>query len=461
VSHVVAEKHALKHWWIHFTRHYPARLAIGVFAGSALFFTFLLSLPFATVSRAPARFTTALFTAVSALCITGLTVVDTATFWSFFGQVVILVAVMLGGLGIITAAAIMGLTVSRHLGLTQRMLMASETKSQGLGGVRSLIRIIVITSLVCEALVALVLLPRMLFLHDNPARALWYSIFLGVSAFNNAGFVPMPEGLTPYVSDWLVCVPLMLGVIIGSLGFPVIKTLRVAQKNHLGIWRRWSLHAKLTIVGSLALLVIGFVAFLALEYHDPNTLAPLNFHTKILASLFAAVMPRSGGFTTLPAGGYTPAMRLTSEVLMFIGGGSAGTGGGIKITTLLVLLLAIRAEARGDRDVEAFHRRIPTAAVRVAIAVFAGGLTIVLVATALLLWLTNTTLDLALFEVISAFATCGLEGGLSAKLNVPGRILIILLMFIGRAGSMTFGAALAFRDRQRVIRYPEERPLIG
>jgi Trk-type K+ transport system membrane component len=248
---------------------------------------------------------------------------------------------------------------------------------------------------------------------------------------------------------------------VGSLGFPVIMNLRYTQKRHMRFWRDWSLHTKLTLVGSLALVAIGFVAFFILEYNDPETLAPLSFPAKILASLFAAVMPRSGGFATLYPGGYNPAMRLITNALMFIGGGSAGTAGGIKITTLLVLLLAIRAEARGDRDVEAFGRRIPTAAVRVAIAVLVFGLAIVLSSTVLLLLLTGTTLDMALFEVLSAFATTGLESGLSAQLNLPGRILIILLMFIGRAGSMTFAAALAFRDRQRVIRYPEERPIIG
>jgi len=461
VSHVVAESNALKQWWIHFSRHYPARLAIGVFAGSALFVTFLLKLPIATASRIPARFTTALFTAVSALCITGLTVVDTATYWSIFGQAVILAAIAVGGLGIMTAAAIMGLTVSRHLGLMQRMLMASETKTQGLGDVRSLIRVIIATSLTCSFAVALLLLPRLLFIYDNPGLAIWHSLFFGISSFNNAGFVPVVGGLNQFVGDWFFCLPIMFGVFVGSLGFPVIKSLRFAQKHHLGIWRSWSLHAKLTILGSFVLFLIGFIAFFSLEYHDPNTLGPLDFPTKILASLFAAVMPRSGGFSTLPPGGFIPAQRLITEVLMFIGGGAAGTAGGIKVTTLVVLLLAIRAEARGDRDVEAFHRRIPTPAVRVAIAVFVGGLAIVLISTVLLLILTNTTLDMALFEVISAFATCGMDAGLSATLNLPGRILIILLMFIGRTGSMTFAAALAFRDRQRAIRYPEERPLIG
>jgi len=461
VSHVVAEPSSLRQWWVHFTRHYPARLAVGVFAGSAIVFTVLLSLPIATTMRIPARLTTAMFTAVSALCITGLTVVDTASYWSIFGQVVILAAVTLGGLGIMTAAAIMGLTVSRHLGLMQRMLMANETKTEGLGDVRGLIRVIIATSLTCSLLVALLLLPRLLYLYDDPLLAVWHAIFYGISAFNNAGFVPAVGGLYPHVGDWLICVPIMLGVFVGSLGFPVIKSIRASQKNHLGFWRSWSLHAKMTIITSFILLVVGFISFFALEYNDPNTLGPLDFPTKILASLFASVMPRSGGFSTLFPGGMFPAQRLITETLMFIGGGAAGTGGGIKVTTLAVLLLAIRAEARGDRDVEAFHRRIPTAAVRVAIAVFVGGLAIVLLSTVILLIITDATLDMALFEVISAFATCGLDAGLSAILNVPGRILITILMFLGRTGPMTFAAALAFRDRQRAIRYPEERPLIG
>lgn len=432
-----------------------------MFAASALVITALLSLPMATTARQPAGWSTALFTAVSAICITGLTVVDTATFWSPFGHVVIMVAVAIGGLGVMTAAAIMGVAVSRHLGLAQRMLMASETKTQRLGDVRRLIKVIVVTALTCELVVALLLFPRLWYLYGQAGLAAWHALFYGVSAFNNAGFVISRDGLSQYVGDWLISLPLILGVFVGSLGFPVIMNLRATQKHHRRFWRDWSLHTKLTITGSLALVVIGFFSFLIIEYADPNTLGPLDFSTKVLASLFAAVMPRSGGFATLPPGGYVPAMRLITNALMFVGGGAAGTAGGIKVTTLMVLLLAIRAEARGDRDVEVWGRRIPNGAVRVAIAVLVGGLAIVLTATVLLLWLTGTTLDLALFEVLSAFSTSGLEAGLSPLLNLPGRLLVILLMFIGRAGPMTFAAALAFREHQRVIRYPEERPIIG
>jgi len=438
-------------------RQSPARLALGIFAAVIALVTLLLEAPWATASGTRAPFADALFTAASATTVTGLTVVPTGEFWSPYGLVVILVAIKVGGLGVMTLASLLGAAVSRRIGLTQRLLVSSETKTTRLGEVGSLVRTVIVTSTVLEVVIALALLPRLLMYGQGLGEAAWHAVFYSVSAFNNAGFVPTPEGLAPFVSDWWVLLPIIVGVFIGSLGFPVI--LNVAR--HLREPRRWNLHSKLTITTSLALVVAGSLLVAAFEWTNPATFHPLNGNATALASLFAGVMPRSGGFSTVDVSQMHEGTWLLMDALMFVGGGSASTAGGIKVTTLAVMLLAIVAEARGDRDVEAYGRRIPREALQVAIAVSLVSATLVLVSSLLLLAMTGLSLDRVLFEVISAFATCGLSTGITADLPDAGKYVLTVLMFVGRTGTMTLAAALALRNRRRVIRLPEERPIIG
>jgi len=438
-------------------RHSPARLAVTVFAAVISLFTLLLMAPWATTSGKSAPLIDALFTATSAVCVTGLVVVPTGTYWSTYGQVVILVGIKIGGLGVMTLASILGMAVSRRIGLTQKLLTASETKTTRLGEVGSLVRVVIITSTSIELLIALLLLPRFIVLEETFGEAAWHGLFYGISAFNNAGFIPTAEGLTPYVGDWMLLMPIIIGVFIGSLGFPVILNIMRNRRRA----SKWSLHTKLTLTTSAVLVVVAVVLFAAFEWTNAKTLGPLSLNEKILASLFAGVMPRSAGFSTIDINGMHESSWLITDALMFVGGGSASTAGGIKVTTLAVMLLAIVSEARGDRDLEAFGRRIPRETLRLAVAVSFIGATAVLVASLLLLEITGWTLDVILFETISAFATVGLSTGVTADLPTAGKYVLVVLMFIGRTGTMTLAAALALRDRRRVIRYPEERPIIG
>lgn len=438
-------------------RHSPARLAVTVFAAVISLFTLLLMAPWATTSGKSAPFIDALFTATSAVCVTGLVVVPTGTYWSTYGQVVILVGIKIGGLGVMTLASILGMAVSRRIGLTQKLLTASETKTTRLGEVGSLVRVVIITSTTIELTIALLLLPRFVVLEESFGEAAWHGLFYGISAFNNAGFIPTAEGLTPYVGDWMLLMPIIIGVFIGSLGFPVI--LNVMRNRRRA--SKWSLHTKLTLSTSAILVVVAVVLFAAFEWTNAKTLGPLSLNEKVLASLFAGVMPRSAGFSTIDINGMHESSWLITDALMFVGGGSASTAGGIKVTTLAVMLLAIVSEARGDRDLEAFGRRVPRETLRLAVAVSFIGATTVLVSSLLLLEITGWTLDVILFETISAFATVGLSTGVTADLPTAGKYVLVVLMFIGRTGTMTLAAALALRDRRRVIRYPEERPIIG
>ena len=438
-------------------RQSPARLALSVFAAVIGVFAGLLSLPQATASGTRAPFVDALFTAASAVCVTGLTTVPTGTYWSPLGQVIILAGIKVGGLGVMTLASLLGIAVSRRIGLTQKLLTATETRSAGLGEVGSLLRVVIITATALEVTIALVLVPRFLTLGEGFGQALWHGVFYAISSFNNAGFIPTAEGLAPHAGDWWLGLPIVLGVFIGSLGFPVI--LNIAQRRR--DLERWSLHSKLTLTTSAMLVVVGAVLIGTFEWRNPETFGPLDLPSKILAALFAGVMPRSGGFSTIDIEQMHESTWLLTDALMFVGGGSASTAGGIKVTTLAVMLLAILAEARGDRDVEAFGRRIPRETLRLAVAVVFVGATTVLVSTLIMLEITGESLDIVLFEVLSAFATVGLSTGLSANLPDEGKYVLSVLMFVGRTGTMTFAAALALRDRRRVIRYPEERPIIG
>ncbi|GAB3599419.1 potassium transporter TrkG [Angustibacter peucedani] len=443
-------------------RQSPARLALVVFALVIALFTALLSLPAASSSGHRAPFVDALFTAASAVCVTGLTTVDTATYWSGLGQVLIMVAIKIGGLGIITLASLLGLAVSRRLGLRQRVIAASETKALRLGEVGSLLRAVIISSTTVELTIAVVLLPSFLGEGEGVGRAMYHSLFYGISSFNNAGFSVHEGGLERWAGDPFVLLPLAVGVFVGSLGFPVLLTVAngIRRRDHAR-GNRWNLHTRLTLVTTLVVLLVSVLLFAAFEWSNPRTLGGMGIGDRLLNAVFAGVMPRSGGFTTVPVHELNESTWAVQDLLMFIGGGSASTAGGIKVTTLAVLVLATLAEARGDRDVEAFGRRIPAASLRLAVTVLLAGTGLVLSATLALLAITGLPLDVVLYEAVSAFATCGLSTGLTPDLPDAGKYVLTALMFAGRTGTMTLAAALALRDRRRVVRLPEERPVVG
>lgn len=438
-------------------RFTPARLTLTVFTLLIGVSTLLLMLPAASNRGIRTDTVDALFTAVSALTVTGLVTVDTGTHWSTFGLVVILVTIKVGGLGVLTLASLLSLSVMRRMGLAQRVITASETKAERLAEVGGVLRTILVTSTTFEALTFLALVPYMLANDHGIGQSLWLGLFYAVSAFNNAGFVPEPLGTAQYLGDPFFTVPIGIAVFVGSLGFPVI--LVVVRK-----WRtpkRWSLHAKLTLSTSGLLFAIGALSLGFLEWNNPDTLGPHSIGTKLLASAFASVMPRSGGFSTLDVGAMEPETHLFLDLLMFIGGGSGSVGGGIKVTTFALLVLSIWAEVRGNPDVEVFSRRIPQETIRQAIGVLALSSAIVFTASIVMLHLTPYSLDQVLFEVLSAFGTVGLSTGITSALETAPKWVLIVCMYVGRIGPMSLGAALAAREAKRVVRLPLERPIVG
>jgi Trk-type K+ transport system membrane component len=454
-----------------FAARSPSRFAIVVFAALVLLFTLLFSLPISSASGRWTPLADSLFTAMSVICVTGLSTVDMATHWSYFGHALVYIGVQVGAVGVLTMASILGLIVSRKLGLRAKLMAASDSNplrvhggpvAEGqavrLGEVGKLLTTVAISMIVIELGIALLLFPRMLIAGIDAGTAAWESLYYSAMAFTNTGFTPNKEGIAAFATDYWFLSSLMVGVFLGAIGFPVILAIASNLRRKR---RRWSIHVKLTLLTSLILLVAGAVLYIILEYDNPKTFGHLDAGHTVFQSLFLSTMARSGGFATIPIDQLNGSSLLVTDMLMFIGGGSASTAGGIKVTTLAVLFLSAFAEARGVDSMDAFRRRIPIDVLRLSVAVALWGATIVAVSTILILQITKAPLDHVLFDVISGFATCGLSTGLTAKLPDAGVYIMAATMFCGRVGTVTLAAALAQTQRRQLYANPEERPLVG
>jgi trk system potassium uptake protein len=440
------------------TFQHPARLVPLAFLLAIVLGTGVLMLPAARAGEGSAPFLTALFTATSAVSVTGLTVVDTPTYWSGLGQGVILALFQAGGLGIMTGATLLGLLVARRLRLSTRLVAQAETRSLGLGDVVGVLRLVLLVTVGVELATAAALALRLRHAYGEPwAEAAWNGLFLAVAAFSNAGFSTYSDNLVGFASDPLILCPIMAAVILGGIGFPVIRDIRRNPRRAA----RWSLHTKMTLFGTALLLVGGTAVVLAYEWGNPATIGTLGPAGKLLGAAFHSAMTRSGGFNALDVGQMRPETLAVSYVLMMIGGGSASTAGGVKVTTFLVLGFVVWAEIRGEPDVTAFGRRISREVQRQALTVALLAVGFVGMATLLLLSVTDLSLEDALFETVSAFATVGLSTGVTADLPPAGQAVLVVLMFLGRVGTITVATGLALQNRQRPYRFPEERPIVG
>lgn len=436
----------------------PARQVTASFAVAALVGTLLLLLPVSRTPGSPADLMVASFTTVSALCVTGLITVDTATYWTPFGQAVILALIHVGGAGVMALATLLALTVRGRLGLRGALVAQAETHTGSLGDVRRVLVRIVVVMLGVETAAALVLAVRFRVGYDlGWAGAAWHGVFHAGSAFNNAGFALWTDNLIPFVSDGWVILPLVAAVVLGGLGLPVLRELGRG-------WRRpsrWSLHTRLTVNGTLVLLLVGTVLFWLFERAPGGTLAPLGPGGRALGALAGGAFPRTAGFNSVDYALVSDETEAITTVLMFIGGGSASTAGGIKVTTFLVLVYVVLAEIRGEPDVTIGRRRLATAVQRQALAVVVLALALVTTSLVAVMALTDLpAIDLT-FEVVSAFATVGLSTGITADLPPAAQVILMVLMFVGRVGSITVASALALNTHHRHYRLPEERPIVG
>ncbi|MFI7603896.1 TrkH family potassium uptake protein [Micromonospora sp. NPDC049366] len=439
-------------------RH-PVRLVPIGFLVPILLGTGLLMMRPATAENQHAPFVTALFTATSAVSVTGMAATDTPNYWSGWGLVLITLLTQLGGLGILTAAALVILLVSRQLGIRNRLLVQAETQEFGIGDVVRLLRRIAVTVFACEAAMTVVVSARLWLTYDySPGHAIWVGVFHSVQAFNNGGFSLYTDGLLAFARDPWVSLPLALGAIIGGLGFP-------ALFEAVREWRQpvcWGVSTKLTVWGSVALIVFGFLWLLMTEWTNPHTIGQYDMPGKAVASFTQIALSRTGGFEVLDISALREESYPLLVALMFIGGGSASTAGGIKVSTFFLLAFVIWAELRGEPDVSVGHRRIANASQRQALTVALLSVALVALGTFAVILLTeNVVFAQALFEVTSAFSTTGLTVGLVQRLPESGQLLLTALMFIGRVGPLTLGSAIALNTRRRLYRYPEEQPIVG
>jgi len=437
---------------------HPARIVPLAFLAVIVLGTILLSLPMATPGPARPPVLTSAFTTVSSVCVTGLTVVDTATYWSPFGQTVIMGLIQVGGFGIMTAATLLGMLVGGKLRLSSSLIAQAETHTLNIGDVRHVVRRVAITMLAFEAFFAAILTARFRARYDDTwGEAAWHGVFHSVSAFNNAGFALYSDNLIGFVDDAWIMLPICVAIIAGGIGFPVLFELRRRWRTPRG----WTVHTRLTVYGSLVLLIVGIGAFLALEWANSATIGPLSTWGKTVAGISGGVMPRTAGFNSVDYGQITPETMAVNYVLMFIGGGSAGTAGGIKVTTFFLLAFVIWSEVRGEPDTNIAHRRVGGETIRQALSVVLLALAAIATGTMVILLVTDYALDVVLFETISAFATVGLSTGITPNVTPAGEITLMVLMFVGRVGTITVASALALKTRHRHFHLPKERPVIG
>jgi Trk-type K+ transport system membrane component len=439
-------------------------------------------LPVASTSGTVTALPDALFTAASAIAVVGLTTVDMATHWSTFGNVVVFLGFQIGGIGVMTLATLLAVIASKRLGLSARKMIAGdvdpsrlsdqqdlESHGMALGDVKGLLKTVIISVFAIEAVLAAIIIPRLWATGLDPVTSLWQGGYLAVSAFTNTGFVPLVDGLAPYQSDPIIVLTIGVGVFLGSLGFPVIYALiraariaRLKRRKKTLQHPRLGMHAKLTLTTTTILLVVGAVLIGVLEWSNEKTLGGQSIAVRPMTALFTSMMARSGGFATVATEEMDGSSLLILDMLMFVGGGSASTAGGIKVTTLAILFLAAFAEARGKQDLEVYERRIPSHMVRLAVSVVLWGASIVAISTIALLRITGEPLDRVLFDVISAFATCGLSTGFtSGDLPAEAKYVLTATMLLGRVGTVTLATAISGTRRQTVFRRAEERPIVG
>jgi trk system potassium uptake protein TrkH len=440
----------------------PIALLAASFATLAGIGTALLMLPAATTDGQGLSLLNALFTAASAACVTGLTILNVGTDLTRFGQIVVLVLIQLGGLGIMTFYAGLASALGVRLSIAQRRSLSVAVEEPRSIELARTLRYVLLLTILAELTGTALLYVRMLPRFASPGETLYAAVFHSVSAFCNAGFTLFPNSLTGFQSDWPVNLTIIGLIVLGGIGFSVAHetfSRSTFRRSPRALWRQVTTHTRLVLATTGLLIAVGTTLFLVLE--SGRTLAGLPEGTKLLASLFQAVTPRTAGFNTVPLGALSPVTILLWALLMFIGASPGGTGGGIKTTTLAVLLLSIRSQVLGREEVEYGGRRIPKETMFRATAVVSLAAMAVLAALAVLLATEPQPFAALLFEAASAFGTVGLSTGITPLLGTTGKLVLVLLMYVGRIGPLTLVLAMRVRERTAPIAYPSARIMVG
>ncbi|WP_110112126.1 TrkH family potassium uptake protein [Bacillus sp. CGMCC 1.16541] len=432
----------------------PPQLLVAIFGVCIVAGAVLLKLPFSTTHSI--KWIDAMFMATSAMTVTGLAVMDPGTEFTVFGQLVLMCLIQLGGLGIMSFAVLIFILLGKKIGFKQRLVIQQSLNQTNIGGVIRLVKHLFIFSFVIEGM-AMVLLAFRWVPEYGWGKGLYYSLFHSVSAFNNAGLALWSDSLTQYVGDPLVNLTISFLFIIGGIGFTVL--VDVWQKRS---YKKLSLHSKMMLIGTVVMNAVSMIFIFFLEYANPKTLGALNWSDKLWAAYFQAVTTRTAGFNTIDIGSMDESTIFLMLLLMFVGAGSASTGGGIKLTTFIIILLAVVAFLRGREDLTILRRRIDVSFVFRALAISTMGVLFVFSAIFVLNISESERMPFLplVFEVISAFGTVGLSMGVTADLSDFGRFIIIFIMFLGKIGPLTLAFSLA-KPQRSAIRYPSEDILTG
>ncbi|MDQ0724532.1 trk system potassium uptake protein TrkH [Paenibacillus sp. W4I10] len=435
----------------------PPRILVLGFAGIILVGTLLLMLPASNRNGDSLAFIDALFTATSAVCVTGLVVVDTGTHFSVLGQVVIAILIQIGGLGFMTMSTLVAIAFKRRISLRERLILQEAMNQSTMEGIVRLIRKVVIYSLIIEGICGTLFAIRWSF--DMPVgQAIYYGYWHAISMFNNAGFDMFGDfrSLTGYVYDPLVNFTAMFLIVSGGIGFVVLSDLVDYRKT-----RKLSLHSKVVLLTTGLLIVFGALVIFVFEFSNPRTLGGLNWGGKILGSFFQSITPRTAGANTVDIAGLRQATQFFMIILMFIGASPGSTGGGIKTTTFMIMAGAVIAMMRGREDIVFFRYRLVQERIFKALTITLLALLFIIAVTMALSTTEDASFMMILFETTSAFGTVGLSLGLTLKLTTLGKLLICFTMFAGRLGPITLAYALGQKKGKELYRYPEGKMIIG
>jgi len=451
---------------------HPTQVVAGAFTAIILLGTFLLWLPISSSSGKYTGLMDALFTSTSAVTVTGLGTLDTETHWSMFGHWVIAILIQVGGFGIVGFASLVGYLLEGRISLKNKMTTSSEASVAVAPDIKSLLKNIAKLMLGFQLVLFVFLFFRFITHYQYSWQdALGHGVFHSLASFNNAGFALYSDSLMGFARDGWIIVPVFVTVFLASLGFPVLVEIRdrlklkafklFGKKPNYWMKAQWSLNSRIILWSSFVLLIAGSLGIGILEWDNPKTLGPLDPLSKVLDSIFASVMPRTAGFNAMDVGAMHPSTWLGTEILMFIGGASASTAGGIKLGTAVVLFYVIFTEIRGEAAVNIGNRRLPRSMQRQALTIVSLTTFVIIGSVMLMRLTTNFDLDQILFEVVSATGTVGLSTGITADLPDHAKFLLSLLMLFGRLGPIVVATSLAMRRTKRHFEYPKERPLIG
>lgn len=436
----------------------PVKLIFNMYVLSIFLGAMILSLPISSGKFEFTNFIDALFTATSAMCVTGLSTLTTASHWSIFGKTVIIILIQLGGIGVMTATASFGIIFNKKFSITERMQFAEEKNADSIAGIIKLLKYIFVATFVIEIIGAILL--SFTFIGEYGIfKGILYSLFHSISAFCNAGFdIIGDSSLVPYATNMILSLPIMILIILGGIGYGVFIDLGKKKFN----FSSYSLHTKIVVIMSVILVFIPTILILIIEWNNPQTIGNMNIFGKINSALFQAITPRTAGFYAIDQASLKSATTIMVIALMFIGGNPAGTAGGFKTTTLVTLFLVAKANIKNEKDMVIFKRRLPEDVARKSVAIFIISLVwIIFVLFALSFTDGHLGLENILYETVSAYATVGLTRGITPMLSVTGKLIISITMLLGKVGPLAMVVAFTKKSFPKSYREAEESIIVG